>query len=436
MMHLSAALVILAAAFAVPALSAPAGTAADGSSLNPSPVDASRDSVQPVPASGAGASMGGAQSGSGGSVDGVASSSAFGVPSNTQMSGMPNSISSSGSRHSGSSLSRQQLVAVPAVGVVPAANQQTFVSTNVNSRQMNQSFATGNGPIVAILPAGSNMSATWDLSSNAQPTVGFAAAEQLSSTVPTVAVVGFAADASTSTVGTTIVVSSSTAAAVAAANVPVILPVGVVDNMAGMTTGSSVSGAVVQQNHRFEIQLIDFQMNNTANSDINQNIQLSAKVAAGALTPAATAQQNVTLVDASSAAAKAPGVMAAPETSSGMQQVFNGTYKTSLSNKISVSRTITQDLCGQNPDKAFLTVVIAPLSAADGAGFQQQSYTCIVNLNFPTAVRSSESFWSDIMQCNSGDINGFSNRLWYKVRQYNVDWADCQQNRPNPVAIA
>jgi hypothetical protein len=192
----------------------------------------------------------------------------------------------------------------------------------------------------------------------------------------------------------------------------------------------------VQQNHRIEIQLIDFQWNNSANTNINQNIALSVKITAGALSPSSAIAQNINLSDMTPVVVnRSPVLLTTAETTSGLQQVFNGTYLTNLDNKIHISRTITQDLCGQIPDRALLTLVVAPLTAADTA-FQQQSYTCVINLNFPTAARSTESFWSDIMQCNSGLINGFSFRLWYQVRQYNIDWNECQQNRPVPLVVS
>jgi hypothetical protein len=203
-----------------------------------------------------------------------------------------------------------------------------------------------------------------------------------------------------------------------------------------LTQTGAAGEPVILQNHRFEIQLIDFQMNNSANSDINQNILIAVQLTSDIMSPGKAIAKNLTLPDASPVVVNAPAGTAAAQLTSGLQQVFNGTYRTSADNKVHVGRTITQDFCGQNPDKALLTVTLSPLTGADGANFPQQSYTCVINLSFPTAALSSESFWSDIMQCNSGLVNGFSHRLWYKVRQYNINWNSCQQNNPNPVSVA
>lgn len=246
-------------------------------------------------------------------------------------------------------------------------------------------------------------------------------------------------------------------------NIPVILPVGVAvtgnQNTFGLLAiapnlqagpqigglaGSNRSligpvnpdGMIAQQNHRIEIQLIDFQMNNSANSDINQNLAIFLKFSTVVVGQAIGDVRNFNLADATPVQVRQASAVVVPQTTSGMQQIFNGTYRTSASNKVAVSRTITQDLCGQMNDKAILNVVIAPLTAADGSNFQQQSYSCVVDLTFPTAARISESFWSDTLQCNSGDVNGFSSRLWYRIRQYNINSLSCQQNALNPVAIS
>ncbi|OWA51545.1 hypothetical protein BV898_16024 [Hypsibius exemplaris] len=502
MNSLSIALTFTAIAWASPVFTAPAMNmnATDSSVfVSPSPIDASRDAVNNT-------GLPGAQGGAWVSNNSVAAMGdanmnrnqplvannvvpaiapmaffdSFGAVINTE-----NLTSAANARPAVMQAAVPQAAIAKASGMIPQAQGNMFanndmrvkrdvpavgqpmstasVQTIVGSQQVNQSFATGDGPIVAVLPAGSNFSATWDLNSGASPTIRFASIQQTSTPSsmampPVVLVAAQSESTSTSTVSTSQIAETSSGVDSQLVKVPMILPVGVPINanqsildasapvlvgggMVASNGGAQVSRPVVdsdrvviQQNHRIEFQLIDLQMNNSANTVLIQNIAVSVRVTAGVITPAAAVNQNLSVIGAPN---NLTPVMAAPETTSGVQQVFNGTYNTSIDNKVHVGRTITQDLCGQISDKAFMTVVIQPLSNADAPNFpQQQSYTCVINLNFPTAVRSTESFWSDTLQCNSGLINGFSYRLWYRVRQYNIDWANCQQNRPNPISLS
>ncbi|GAU96652.1 hypothetical protein RvY_08070 [Ramazzottius varieornatus] len=400
-----------------------------------------------------------------------------------------------------------ELVAVHGATAAPSALQGSdtaVVSAQVNNQRSSQAFQVGDGPIVAVLPAGSNLSATWDTSSGQQPVIGFANLPTTSTqatllAVPVavaavpVATVEAPSVATTQATAATVVVSSSTATLVAVTdssvvsviesspasvvsgvdlsqgtgvasgassssasgvnNVPVILPVGVTLSQANManhgnmgatgaavpvrvgSAGSNTIGMVnqagnplVQQNHRVEFELVDFQMNSSTNSNLNQAINITVQITAGALPPAVAINQNMAL--GTNAGATVNGqpaiVMHMPETTSGVQNVFNGNYVSSNNNKVSVSKTITLDLCGAISDKAFMQVTVNPITG----------FTCAVNINFPTAARSTEAFWSDPLQCNSGDMQGYSFRLWYRVRNYNIDWAQCQQNRPAAAGTA
>lgn len=475
MMYLSAALTLTAIAWALPVLTAPAmnmNATETSVFVSPSPIDASRDAVDNI-------SLPGAQGGAWVNNNSVAAVGDGNMNRNSPLVAtnvVPAIAPIAFFDRFGAVINPENLMSAaitqPAViqtaapqedianasGMIPQAQgnmfankdmrvkrdapavgqpmSTAFVQTNVGSQQVNQSFATGDGPIVAILPAGSNLSATWDLSNEARPTIGFAPI-LLTSTPSSMAMLPVPMVAGSQLVKVPMIlpvgVPVTENQSILRASAPVLVGGGLIASKAAAQVVDS-DRVVIQQNHRFEFQLMDLQMNNSANPVLIQNIAVSVRVTAGVITPAAAVNQNAFVIGASN---NLTPVMAAPETTSGVQQVFNGTYNTSIDNKVHVGRTITQDLCGQISDKAFMTVVIQPLSGANAPNFpQQQSYTCVVNLNFPTAVRSTESFWSDILQCNSGLVNDFSYRLWYRVRQYNIDWANCQQNKPNPISMS
>lgn len=200
-------------------------------------------------------------------------------------------------------------------------------------------------------------------------------------------------------------------------------------------TSTKLTQVIVQLNHRIELEPMDFQMNNTKQPKLNINVAITTLITAGSIPISSIARQKQTL-----GARAATGavtnislvvdddqeiVMARPETTTGVQLLFKGTYKNvaddNSDNKVPVPRTFFLDLCGSISDKAFIQVVITkPVD---------KTYICAINLAFPTAARDTEAIWTDPITCESIQ-DEWSFRLWFKLRQYNIGWYQCQQNRP------
>ncbi|GAU96645.1 hypothetical protein RvY_08063 [Ramazzottius varieornatus] len=195
-----------------------------------------------------------------------------------------------------------------------------------------------------------------------------------------------------------------------------------------------VNQVIVQLNHRIELEPIDFQMNYTKKPKLNLNIVITTLITAGSIPVASIARRKQTLGARAATGAvtdiamdldNGDIVMAHPETTTGVQLLFNGTYRNvaddNSDNKVPVPRTFFLDLCGSISDKAFMQIVIG--------GQRNDTFICAVNLAFPTAARDTEAEWTEPLQCEN--TNGdWSYRLWYKLRQYNINWSQCQQNRP------
>jgi len=170
----------------------------------------------------------------------------------------------------------------------------------------------------------------------------------------------------------------------------------------------------------FELHVVDFEMTGAA----NQNAALYANLTAGALPPLLAQEAEKRNRDVTPLQANNPQLLA-PESTTGYEQIFNGSLG---SGKVAVQRTLSLDLCGQIPDKGLLMVTVKPVQSGS---FPAVHYTCAINLNIRTATRETESFWSDVFPCNAENASGTSVKLWYKVRQWNVNWTQCQQNRPS-----
>ncbi|OWA51543.1 hypothetical protein BV898_16022 [Hypsibius exemplaris] len=174
--------------------------------------------------------------------------------------------------------------------------------------------------------------------------------------------------------------------------------------------------------HRIEFQFLDFQMNQTAPFATNlvQNLEIYTNFTFGPHMTFSPSSENLT-----------EGTWSGqiPSSVEGYTQLFNGLYNGGSDNKINIDRTITGDMCGMIFDKGYFDVWVRPTNAATAGAFHEGYYTCFYNLNFGTAlIHEGESRWSGIFQCNSGNLNNYSFRLWYQYRFYNIEPKMCTQS--------
>jgi len=174
--------------------------------------------------------------------------------------------------------------------------------------------------------------------------------------------------------------------------------------------------------HKFEIQFLDFQMNQTAPfaSNLVQNIEIYFNQTFGVhkgffngdnFTEGETFTSDI------------------PDSTTGYNQIFSGLYNGGPDNKINIDKTYTYDVCGLNYEKGWFDVWIRPLNGATEGSFREGYYTCFWNLTVDTSiVHEGESRWSPIFQCNSGSLNNYSFRLWYQIRFYNIEPKTCNPN--------
>ncbi|XP_055336608.1 calphotin-like [Paramacrobiotus metropolitanus] len=178
------------------------------------------------------------------------------------------------------------------------------------------------------------------------------------------------------------------------------------------------SGDLIQQNHRFELQVVDFELSNAE----GQSGEVLVNLTAGALPPVMAETAALLGKDVTPMQANNPHLLA-PESTTNYEQVYSGSF----SQKASLQHSISLDLCGQIPDKGLLQVQIKPSGNGTVTPLQ---YTCPINLNIRTYPRESEAFWSEAFPC-AGTSGVNTAKLWYKVRQWNINWSQCQQQRPS-----
>lgn len=233
-----------------------------------------------------------------------------------------------------------------------------------------------------------------------------------------------------------------------------VLPFGAtLDSAVSSSAISSERRPIVNQNRRVEMKFLDFQMNYTAvNQAINQDIVIAVKFIAGtvpvlaanedlAVVPSVSIPNSPTIFHGNSSDTIHPNTTIVTENTAGFQEIFNGAYQTasSFGNKVAVQRVVTVEMCGQfnEFDRGYLDVSIKPASnngtnfSAAVNRFADGYYKCVVQLGYAPAARESESYWSDVIQCN-GIISatGYSYRLWFRTRQYVVDGGSCLRSKP------
>ncbi|OWA51544.1 hypothetical protein BV898_16023 [Hypsibius exemplaris] len=199
---------------------------------------------------------------------------------------------------------------------------------------------------------------------------------------------------------------------------------------------------IINQNRRVEIRLIDFQMNRTGSTSqrgINQNFTIAVKFIAGSI-PVLAADEDLAVVDnaatifhGNNSDSIHPNTTIIHQSTSGFQQVFNGTYLTSNENKVPVQRIITAELCGQftQIDRGYLEISIKPSpDISEEDKLLEGYYKCSTNFAYSPASQESDAFWTNVDHCSSGNLTNFSYRLWFKTRQYVIDSAACQNSRP------
>jgi len=174
--------------------------------------------------------------------------------------------------------------------------------------------------------------------------------------------------------------------------------------------------------HRVEFQFLDFQMNQTAPfaSNLEQNIEIYTNLTFG---------PHVGFPNGENLTEGEFGTFTSdiPTSPQGYTQLYNGVYNGGSDNKVNIDRTLTADTCGIIYDKGYMDVWVRPTNAATAGAFREGYYTCFYNLTFPdTIIHEGESQWSGIFQCNSGNLNNYSFRLWYQYRLYDIESKACQ----------
>jgi hypothetical protein len=173
--------------------------------------------------------------------------------------------------------------------------------------------------------------------------------------------------------------------------------------------------------HRLEFQFLDFQMNQTLPfaNDLVQNIEIYLNLSFGAH-PQQGGFENFT--------ESSDGIFSAnpPDSVTGFTQLFSGLYNGGSDNKVNVDRTITGDMCGVVQDKGYFEIWVRPVNGQTTGAFREGYFMCFFNLNIQDGIfHEPDSQWSQIFQCNSGSLNNYSHRLWYKLRYYNIDPKIC-----------
>jgi len=113
-------------------------------------------------------------------------------------------------------------------------------------------------------------------------------------------------------------------------------------------------------------------------------------------------------------------------TTDGFTKLFDGTYNGGDDNKISLGRTIISDMCNVDYTHGYIELWVRPGSELKGA-FRQGYFFCTFDVNTqPSIVQEPDSHFGDLFVCNSGSLNNYSHRFWFKMRNYNIDSKICQ----------
>ncbi|GAU96654.1 hypothetical protein RvY_08072 [Ramazzottius varieornatus] len=174
---------------------------------------------------------------------------------------------------------------------------------------------------------------------------------------------------------------------------------------------------------RVEFNFLDFQFNQTAPLATNliQNLEIYVNVTLG---PYRGMVRTENITEPGSGTFTSPF----PESTEGFTQIFTGVYNgATTDNKVNIDRKITRDMCGIIFNKGFIEVWVRPVDGEKAGLFTQGFYTCFFNLDIEnTIVQQSEARWNTMpMQCNSGNLNNYSHRLWFQTRYYNIDEKIC-----------
>jgi len=175
--------------------------------------------------------------------------------------------------------------------------------------------------------------------------------------------------------------------------------------------------------HRTEFQFLDFQMNQTAPlaSNLMQNIEVYTNITFG---PHFGFPNGENLTEGEFGTFTSD----IPTSVDGYIPLYSGMYNGNNDNKVNIDRTLIGDTCGIIYNRGYMDVWVRPTNPATAGAFRAGYYTCFFDLNFggTIIIHEGESQWSGIFQCNSGNLNNYSFRLWYQYRIYNIDHKMCQ----------
>jgi len=172
---------------------------------------------------------------------------------------------------------------------------------------------------------------------------------------------------------------------------------------------------------RFEFQFLDYQCNQT--NPFSHELIFDAEIYANI-----TFGKHPRDAGVGNFSENADGTFTAnpAATTEGFTKIFDGTYNGGMENKITLGRTISSDMCNTDFTTGYIELWVRPGSAPGGA-FREGYFFCTFNvIAHQGIVQEPDAQFGDMLVCNSGSLNNYSHRFFYKMRNYNIDSKICQ----------